>query len=127
MIDIFVLNNCVKASWINRWALNYDNADIVGRRAISNIDKPVDQWGVSENLLNSDKIQCLIMQQWKLFKQCFYRVNDNFGKACLFENDGLLVGRPIYSLEAFLNVGNSFLFLLMKQKPFNPYVVFGFM
>jgi len=30
----------------------------------------------------------------------------------------------LYSLEAFLNVWNSFLFLSMKQKPFNPYVVF---
>jgi len=101
LIDIFALNNCVKASWINRWVLNYSNADIVGGRGIGNMDKPVDQWGVSDGLLHSDKIKSEIMQQWRVYKQCFYRVNGNFGKACLFENDGLLAGKPNIGLTVF--------------------------
>ena len=88
LVDIHALNNSVKSGWINRWAVSSENADFIGLRGMVSLDKPVDQWGVSEELKQSDKLKYGIMCEWMKFKQQFYRVEGNIGMACLFENDG---------------------------------------
>jgi hypothetical protein len=45
LVDIHALNNSVKSSWINRWAVSSENADFIGLRGMVSLDKPVDQWG----------------------------------------------------------------------------------
>jgi len=109
LVDIHVLNNCVKANWINRWVVNRECADIIGYRGNVNFEKPVDQWCVDETIAQSDKLKYSIMCEWRHFKQQFYRVQGNIGNACLFENDGILAGRKnigitVFGMERYNNI-----------------------
>ncbi len=101
MIDIHALDISVKSGWINRWAIGPGNADFIGRRGVSDFDKPVDQWGVDENFKMSDKLKYGIMCKWREYKQQFYRIEGNVGMACFFENDGLLTGKKNLGIEIF--------------------------
>jgi len=101
LVDIHVLNCCVKANWINRWVVGNENADFIGMRGMVSLDKPVDQWGACEELKQSDKLKYGIMCEWRNFKQQFYRVEGNIGMACLFGNDGLLAGQKNLGIQIF--------------------------
>jgi len=101
LVDIHVLNTCVKANWINRWSVGIDNADFIGMRGLRDSNKPVDQWGVEDEFKDSDKLKYGIMIEWRSFKQQFYRVGGNIGMACLFENDGLLMGKKNIGVHIF--------------------------
>ena len=74
LIDIHALDISVKSGWINRWAIGPGNADFIGRRGLTDFDKPVDQWGVDENFKMSDKLKYGIMCKWREFKKQFYRI-----------------------------------------------------
>ena len=39
--------------------------------------------------------------EWKNFKRLFYRIENNIGKACFFENNGLIEGNPNLGLSIF--------------------------
>jgi len=95
------LNNCVKANWINRWVISRENADVIGLKGSPCFDKPVDQWGACPNLMVSDRLKFNIMEEWKKFKFQFYRVGANIGNACLFDNDGILMGKRNLGLHIF--------------------------
>jgi len=101
LVDIHVLNCCIKSSWINRWVVGMENADFIGMRGMVSLDKPVDQWGVAEDLKQSDIFKYDIMCEWRNFKQQFFRVKGNIGMACLFENDGLLAGHKNLGIRIF--------------------------
>ena len=101
LVDIHVLNNCVKANWINRWVTNRECADIIGLRGNVNFERPVDQWCVDDTIAQSDKLKHNIMCEWRHFKQQFYRVKGNIGNACLFENDGILAGKKNLGITIF--------------------------
>jgi len=100
-VDIHVLNCCVKSSWINRWVVCSEYADFIGKRGMGSMDKPVDQWGVVEGIKLSDSLKYGILCEWRNFKQQFYRVEGNIGMACLFENDGILVGYKNLGVHIF--------------------------
>jgi len=117
LVDIHTLNNCVKANWINRWALSRENADIIGLRGNLNFDKPVDQWGVDDNVESSDKLKYSIMCEWRKFKHQFYRVGENIGMACFFENDGILLGKKNLGLTIFGAVRYATISELKKRLP----------
>jgi len=101
LVDIHSLNTCVKANWINRWVINFENMDIIGKRGLMNFEKPVDQWGVDVSIEHSDRFKYNIMCEWRNFKHQFYMVRGNISEACLFENDGILVGKKNLGVTIF--------------------------
>jgi len=99
-VDAHTLNTCIKSAWMNKWIINVESLDINGKRSGVELGKPVDQWGVGEfGIL--DKCTRVIMEEWKNYKRLFYKVNGNIWKARLFENDGLLEGRPNLGVGIF--------------------------
>jgi exonuclease III len=124
LVDAHTLNTCIKSAWINKWIINVESLDINGKRSGAELGKPVDQWGVGE-FGNLDKCTRVIMGEWKNYKRLFYKVSGNFWKARLFENDGLVEGRPNLGAEIFGNIRYNGLSIRCKTIRLGSLVVEG--
>jgi len=109
LIDVHLMNTCVKATWISKWIINTESIDINGYRTGVSFDKPVDQWGVNERIRESDPLTFGILTEWKNYKRMFYRCAGNIWQARMFENDGILegvvnIGTEIFGRERYLQL-----------------------
>jgi len=100
MVDMHVMNTCIKASWINRWIKNVESVDINGKRSGAEMGKPVDQWGEGR-FGNQDRYTKQILVEWKNYKRMFYGTGGNIGRARLMENDGILEGKRNLGVDIF--------------------------
>jgi hypothetical protein len=101
LINVHVMNICIKASWINRWIHQPESIDLNGRRTGIDFDQPVDQWCVNMDNVSTDPQTTDILRQWKIFKRCYYRCKGNAVYARMFSNDGLLEGIQDIGIEVF--------------------------
>jgi len=101
LIDVHLMNTCMKASWMNKWILHPESIDINGKRTGINFGNPVDQWGENKDNENTDPQTADILRQWKNFKRAYYRCKGNAVHARLFSNDGILEGVSNIGEEVF--------------------------
>ena len=79
LMDVHIMNACIKPAWINKWIMHGESYDINGMRSGADLKKS--SGPVGGRFSREDKSTVGILREWKNYKRLFYRVGGNVWKA----------------------------------------------
>ncbi len=90
MMDVNIMNVCIKASWIERWKREQPDIDYMAA-VIWNGQDGLMAWRVDRRSIMGKGLRILedIVIAWEKFKVCFYEWGNNINRAEIFSNRAL--------------------------------------
>jgi hypothetical protein len=94
LVDVNIMNVCVKSSWMDRWKRESDNPDIMSC-ILWKRNELVETWKVERNMVHDKGLLVLedIVDKWMTFKRSFYVIGKNIWKGEVFDNEAIMEGR----------------------------------
>jgi hypothetical protein len=91
MIDVNIMNTCVKAAWVGKWLKQRNNKDYVNMKVLDGLEgiENIERVGNQQLVGRGNLITRLIIEKWIMYKRKFYEVGRNMLMAKLFGNLGL--------------------------------------
>jgi hypothetical protein len=111
MVDMNIMNACMKASWIERWKRESTNIDYMAAVVWKNIqDMDVNDIKLEHVTGKGFPIMEDILEAWLKFKKKYYEWVNNINRAVLFGNEAILgIGRTVegtvFGRERILEIG----------------------
>ncbi len=91
MMDVNIMNVCIKASWVERWKRELPDIDYMAA-IIWNQQDGFETWRVERRKIRGKGLRILedIVIAWEKFKVCYYEWGNNINRAEIFSNRVLI-------------------------------------
>jgi hypothetical protein len=91
MIDVNIMDMCVKAAWVGKWLKQRGNKDYVNMKVLNGLEgiENMERVGNQQLIGRGNLIARLILEKWIMYKRKFYEVGRNMLMAKVFGNLGL--------------------------------------
>jgi hypothetical protein len=103
MMDVNIMNVCIKASWVERWKRELPEIDYIAA-IIWNQQDGYETWRVDSRKIRGIGLRIMedIVIAWEKFKVCHYEWGNNINRAEIFSNrvlneDGELMEERVFS------------------------------
>jgi hypothetical protein len=115
MIDVKIMDMCVKAAWVGKWLKQMSNKDYVNMKVLNGLEgmDRIEGVGNQQMIGRGNIITRIITEKWIMYKRKFYDVGRNMLMAKGFGNLGLgnlntKVENLVFERNRRINIGRNF-------------------